>query len=454
MPFTSKNPATGEVLATFEELTDAQVADKLAFAQKTYETWRQTSFAERKAKMLKLADVFKSRAREYGKLASLEMGKPITAAIAEVEKCAWVCEYYANETESILAPEMIKTEASESYVRFDPLGVVLAVMPWNFPFWQVLRFAAPAAMAGNVGVLKHASNVPQCAMAIEQAFKEAGFPDGVFQNLLVGSKNVSKMIANPIVKAVTLTGSEPAGMQVAAQSGTEIKKTVLELGGSDPFIVLADADVKLACETAAKARLQNTGQSCICAKRFIVVEEIADTFLAGMKAAFEATVVGDPLDEKTQIGPLANEQGLNDIAKQVEISLAKGARLITGGKRVDDKGYFYAPTILADVKPGMPAYDEELFGPVASVIVVKGADEAIRVANDSRFGLGSSLWTKDMALAKKLASQIEAGCCFINAMVKSDPRLPFGGIKKSGYGRELSHYGIKEFVNIKTVYIQ
>ena len=454
MPLTSKNPATGELIASYEELSDKQVAEKLAFAQKTFESWRKTSVKERATLMLKLAVVFKKRAPEYGRLASLEMGKPITAAIAEVEKCAWVCEYYAQETENILREEVVKTEARESYVRFDPLGVLLAVMPWNFPFWQVMRFAAPAVMSGNVGVLKHASNVPQCAMALESAFLEAGFPEGVFQNLPIGSSKVEAVIKNDVVKAISLTGSEPAGMAVASQAGREIKKTVMELGGSDPFIVLADADVKLACETAAKARLQNTGQSCICAKRFIVVESIADAFLKQFKQEFETIVVGDPLDTKTQMGPLANEQGLLDIEKQVQASVKKGAKLVTGGKRWGSKGYFYEPTILSDVKPGMPAYDEELFGPAAAVIIVKDEQEAVRVANDTRFGLGSSLWTKDIKKAKAIIPQIDAGCVFVNSMVKSDPRLPFGGAKKSGYGRELAGFGMREFVNVKTVWIQ
>jgi succinate-semialdehyde dehydrogenase/glutarate-semialdehyde dehydrogenase len=464
MPLVSRNPATGEVFGTFEELTDAEMDARLAKAQKAFEAWRHVSFAERKTKMLKLAVYLKANSRVLGELATREMGKPIKAAIGEVEKCAWACEYYAENAEKILARETIETDAGKSYARFDPIGVVLAIMPWNFPFWQVMRFASPAAMAGNVGVLKHASNVPQCAAAIEKAFLEAGFPEGVFQNFAIGAAKVERVIRDPRVVAVTLTGSEPAGSKVASLAGSLIKKTVLELGGSDPFIILEDADVEQAALVATTARVQNNGQSCIAAKRFIVAKSVADKFLAAFKQHFEKLKVGDPLDETVQVGPLASENGLKDIEAQVQKSVAMGAKIVTGGTRVypldlpltkgeTKRGYFYAPTILTDLKPGMPAYGEELFAPVASVIIVKDEEEAIRVANATEFGLGAALWTKDTKRAETIAARLEAGCIFVNGMVKSDPRLPFGGIKKSGYGRELSGYGIKEFVNIKSVWI-
>ncbi len=454
MPIQTINPTTGEVVKTFEELTEEQIEAKIAQGQAAFESWKKTSFAERKELLLKLAKHLEENARNYGEVLTLEMGKPIAQAEAEVKKCAWVCEYYAENAESMLAKEMVQTDASESYVRFDPLGIVLAVMPWNYPFWQVLRFAAPAVMAGNVGLLKHASNVPQSAELIEAAFDAVGFPKGVFQNLLVSARKVEAIVRDDRIKAATLTGSEYAGSQVAMQAGEEIKPTVLELGGSDPFIVLADADIEATCEIATKARLQNNGQSCIAAKRFIVVEEVAERFKELYRAKFESQVVGDPMDEKTTIGPLASERMRDEIELQVNKSVEAGAKILTGGKRIGEKGFFYAPTILENLQPGMLAYSEEIFGPVASLIVVKDEAEALRVANDSKFGLGASLWTQDLEKANKLIPQIEAGAVFVNGMVKSDPRLPFGGIKKSGYGRELSHYGIKEFLNIKTVWIK
>jgi succinate-semialdehyde dehydrogenase/glutarate-semialdehyde dehydrogenase len=454
MALISKNPATEEVFGTFPELTDEQLAAKLALAEATFKVWSQTPLEERLKPMKRLSTLFRERAPELGKLATLEMGKPITQAIAEVEKCSLACDYYVEQAATILATQTVASDASESFIRFDPIGVVLAVMPWNFPFWQVMRFAAPALAAGNVGVLKHASNVPQCAVAFEKLFLEAGFPEGCFQNLAIGSSKVEQVIRHPAVQGVALTGSEQAGSKVAALAGSLIKKTVLELGGSDPFIVLADADLALAAETAAKARLQNNGQSCIAAKRFIVVEAVYDQFLSLFKEKVEASVVGDPLDPKTTVGPLASEAGLQDIDAQVSDSVAKGARLVTGGQRLTQPGYFYAPTILADVQPGMRAYEEELFGPVASVIRAKDADDAIRLANDNRFGLGSSLWTKDLEQAKQLAPRIRAGSVFVNGIVKSDPRLPFGGTGVSGYGRELSSWGLYEFMNVKTVWIK
>ena len=450
----SINPTTEEIIAEYPELNEEQIEQKLALAQRTFVAWKQTSFSERKEKMLKLAQILKDKKREIGEIATKEMGKPITAAIAEVEKCALACEYYAENAETILQEEVIKSDASESYVRFDPIGIVLAVMPWNFPYWQAFRFIVPAAMAGNVGVLKHASNVQGCGQMMEKVFLDAGFPEGIFQNLSIGSAKVEALIRDPRIKAVTLTGSEYAGKKVAEAAGSEVKKTVLELGGSDPFIVLEDADMELVASMAPNGRLQNCGQSCIAAKRFIVHKNIAEEFIANFKNACENYVVGDPMDEKTQMGPLVNEQSLKEIDRQVQESIAKGAQLVTGGKRIGEKGFFYAPTILGNVKPGMPAHDEEIFGPVASVIIVESEEEAIRVANDTPFGLGSSIWTRDVAKAKQLAPQIDAGNVFINGIVKSVPSLPFGGTKVSGYGRELSYYGIKEFVNIKTVWIK
>ena len=447
------NPTTEEVMVEIPELTDEQLDAKLAAAEYAFVSWRETSFAERAALLRKAGEVFRRRATEFGRLATLEMGKPLAQAIAEVEKCATACDYYADRGEEFLSSEQIPSDASESYVRYEPIGIVLAVMPWNFPFWQVMRFAAPALMAGNVGVLKHASNVPQCAQAFADAFDEAGFPPGVFQNLAIGSSKVERVIRHRSVQGVALTGSEFAGSKVAELAGSLIKKTVLELGGSDPFIVLEDADVANAAKIAAKARLQNNGQSCIAAKRFIVVDAVYHEFLDAFTKEVEAYVVGDPMETATTLGPLVNAAGREDLEKQVAESVAKGARIVTGGKRVGERGFFYAPTILADVVPGMPAYHDELFGPVASLIRVHDADEAIRVANDTPFGLGGSVWTKDVERGKLLAARVRAGAVFVNGMVKSDPRLPFGGTGVSGYGRELSLHGIREFVNVKTVWV-
>jgi succinate-semialdehyde dehydrogenase/glutarate-semialdehyde dehydrogenase len=453
MAFISQNPATEEIIARFDELTDEQIEDKLSLAQAAFESWRDRPFAERAKLMRRAAEILRERKRRYGEIITQEMGRPIGGAVSEVEKCAIVCDYYAENAESILSPERVASDAGESYVRFDPLGIILAVMPWNYPFWQVFRFAAPALMAGNVGVLKHASNVPRSAAAIEEVFADAGFPEGAFLNLFAATSQVPAIIADPRIKAATLTGSEGAGAAVASQCGKEIKKTVLELGGSDPFIVLADADLELASSVAARARLQNAGQSCIAAKRFIVHKDVADAFLERFKAKLSAMIVGDPMDEKTQVGPLSTAKMLSDIESQVRRSVDMGAEAVIGGRRAMGKGFFYQPTILTGVAKGMPAYDEELFGPVASFIVVRSAEEAIVVANDSPYGLGASIWSRNTEKAEDIARRIEAGCVFVNGMVKSDPRLPFGGIKKSGYGRELSHYGIKEFVNIKTVWI-
>ncbi len=459
--FISKNPTTGETLAEFQDLTPEGLEQKLAVAEDTFLQWRETTYAFRAERMRQLASILKEDAQRLGEMMTLEMGKPIKQAVAEAEKCAWVCEYYADNAEKILTEESILSDASESYVRFDPLGIILAVMPWNFPFWQVFRFAAPALMAGNVGLLKHASNVPQCAIEIEKLFGRAGFPEGAFQNLLIRSDAVEKVLRDKRVAAATLTGSEAAGQSVAAIAGSEIKKTVLELGGSDPFIILADADLEQAANVAVNARLQNNGQSCIAAKRFIVVADVASKFIELYRSLYEKLVIGDPMNESTNIGPLATESILLDLEKQVNESVKKGARVEIGGKRFalgstesQAPGNFYEPTILSEVKPGMPAYHEELFGPVASVIVAENADDAIRIANDSPFGLGASVWTQNIVLAKKLAAQLESGGVFVNGMVKSDPRLPFGGIKRSGFGRELGSYGIKEFVNIKAVWVK
>jgi succinate-semialdehyde dehydrogenase/glutarate-semialdehyde dehydrogenase len=450
----SKNPATEEVMLEVPEISSDAVARKLAIAQDTFLQWRGTAYAFRAERMRRLAALLRADARRYGELMAHEMGKPVKAGVAEVEKSAWVCEWYADNAERILAPETVETDARESFVRFDPMGSVLAVMPWNFPFWQVFRFAAPALMAGNVGLLKHASTVPQCAAAIEELFARAGFPEGAFQNLFIRSGAVEAVIRDPRVAAVTLTGSEAAGRSVAAIAGDEVKKTVLELGGSDPFIILADADIEAACAAAVSARLQNNGQSCIAAKRFIAVREVLPAFLDCYEKKYAALAVGDPMDEATDVGPLATEQILSDIERQVNASVKLGARVVIGGRRREGRGYFFEPTILSDVLPGMPAYDEELFGPVAAVIAAEDAEDAIRIANDTVFGLGASIWTADTGRALSYAARIDAGAVFVNGAVKSDPRLPFGGIKRSGYGRELSSYGIKEFVNVKTVWVR
>jgi succinate-semialdehyde dehydrogenase/glutarate-semialdehyde dehydrogenase len=455
MAIQSKNPATGEVVKTFEEISDQELQDKLAKAAKAFEAWKRTSFKDRAKLFMKLADYLQTHKDEMGKLSTLEMGKPVSARNAEMEKSALTCEFYAESAEKFLTPEPVEAKGSESFVRFDPLGVILAVMPWNFPYWQVYRGAAPALMAGNVMVLKHASNVPQCAAAIEKSFIECGFPEGVFQNLCLGSASVEKVIRDRRIAAVTLTGSEKAGIEVAKVAGSEIKKCVLELGGSDPFIVMPDADLNLACDLALASRISNnSGQACNAAKRFIVHESVAEKFTQMLKRAFENLKVGDPEDPATNMGPLASEQILKDVTKQVDDSIAKGAKVETGGHRLGDKGNFYEPTILSGVKKGMPAYDEEVFGPIVAIITYKETAEAIEIANDTPYGLGATILSEDTENAKRLAQQIDAGNVFINAQVRSDPRLPFGGIKKSGYGRELGSYGIKEFVNIKTVLVK
>src|SRR5216117_614929 len=453
MALSSINPSSGEVLESFEEATPAARERVLAHAWQAFLGWRARTFAERAARLREVARVLRAKKMEYARLMAREMGKPVAQGDAEVEKCAWGCEYYAEHAARFLAPQPRETDAARSYVRFDPLGPVLAVMPWNFPFWQVFRFAAPALMAGNAGILKHASNVPRTALAIEKTFRVAGFPDGLFATALIESAPVAGLIADPRIVAVTLTGSERAGIAVAGQAGRELKKTVLELGGSDPFVVLADADLAAAARAAADARLVNSGQSCIAAKRFIVVEPVADAFVERFVRELGSRRVGDPLDRATQVGPLARADLREALHRQVQESVKRGAKLLLGGAIPDGKGAFYPPTLLAAVESGMPAFDEETFGPVAAVIRAKDEADAIRLAKDSTFGLGASLWTRDRERAERLAAQIEAGVVFVNGIVKSDPRLPFGGIKRSGYGRELSEYGIREFVNIKSVWM-
>ena len=448
------NPATGQPIRDYPEHDESEVAARLERAEQAFASWRKVPFGERARLMRAAGDILRDRAGDYGRLITEEMGKPIAAAEGEVDKCAWVCEFYAENAERFLSPEPVGTDASRSLVRYDPLGPVLAIMPWNFPFWQVFRFAAPALMAGNVGLLKHAGNVPGTAFAIEEVFRDAGFPEGAFTTLLIPSSRVAEVIGHPVVRAVALTGSDKAGMEVAAEAGRQLKKTVLELGGSDPFIVLADADPVETAKQAAKARTINTGQSCIAAKRFIVEEPIADRFEEEMVKAMEALRIGDPMDRSTEVGPMAREDLLDDLDDQVRRSVEAGAQLKTGGKRLEGQGWFYPPTVLSEVRPGMPAFDEETFGPVAAVIRARDTDEAIELANRSRFGLGASIWTSDSIRAEALASEIEAGSVFVNGAVKSDPRLPFGGIKTSGYGRELADVGIREFVNIKTVWVK
>lgn len=449
----SINPASGEVLETFPASTPQDIERGVAAAHAAFLEWRDVPFAARAESMRKVAALLRGRKDEYARTMALEMGKPVAQGEAEVDKCAWTCEFYAEHAETMLEVQPRATDASKSYVRFDPLGVVLAIMPWNFPFWQVFRFAAPSLMAGNATILKHASNVPRCALQIEEVFRAAGFPRGLFATVLVGSDAVAALVADPRIAAVTLTGSERAGSQVAAQAGRELKKTVLELGGSDPFIVLADADLAAAARTAADARLVNSGQSCIAAKRFIVVEAVAEQFVAAFADELRARRVGDPLDRATQVGPQARVDLRDALHRQVEESIQRGARRVLGGEIPSGPGAFYPPTLLIAVDRGMPAFDEETFGPVAAVIRAKDDADAVRHANGSVFGLGASLWTQDRAKAERLAARIEAGAVFVNGLVKSDPRLPFGGIKRSGYGRELSEYGIREFVNIKSVWI-
>ena len=453
MGIASINPATGETLKTFEALTNDQIETKLQLAADTFKNYRHTSFEQRAEIMSKAADILESEKRQLGTIMTTEMGKPLKAAIAEAEKCALVCRYYAENAQKHLADQLVETNAAKSYVRFQPLGPVLAVMPWNFPFWQVFRFAAPALMAGNVGLLKHASNVPQCALAIEDVFRRAGFPEGTFQTLLIGSEAVEAILIDTRVVAATLTGSEPAGRSVAAASGKQIKKTVLELGGSDPFIVMPTANLDKAVETAVKARTINNGQSCIAAKRFIIAKDIYDEFSEKFVQDMQGLKIGDPMEETTDIGPLATPQILNDLAEQVQKAIDSGARVLTGGHRPDRPGNFYEPTVLDNIDLSTPVSCEEIFGPVAMLFRADNLDEAISIANATSFGLGSAAWTNDTSEQSRFIDELDAGSVFINGMVASDPRLPFGGIKNSGYGRELAEFGIREFVNIKTVWI-
>ena len=453
MAIASINPASGEVIKTFQPLNDAEIEQKIQLAISAFTSERKTPFSVRAQRMLKVAEILERDKEKFGSLMTLEMGKTLKSAIAEAAKCASGCRYYADNAERFLADELVETGAKRSFIRYLPIGPILAVMPWNFPFWQVFRFAAPALMAGNVGLLKHASNVPQCALAIESIFRDAGFPKGCFQALLIGSGQVDGLLNDPRIVAATLTGSEQAGIQVGMGAARRIKKVVLELGGSDPFIVMPSADLDAAVNTAVQARVQNNGQSCIAAKRFIVAEPIADEFEKKFVAKMENLKVGDPFDEKTDVGPLATPDGVKDLDADVQKTIQAGAHVLTGGHPLKGPGNYYAPTVLTNVPKNSPAYGEELFGPVASVFRVKDQDEAIQLANDVRFGLGASAWTNDDKERDRFVNELDAGMVFVNKMVASDPRIPFGGVKASGHGRELGLAGIREFVNAKTVWI-
>lgn len=454
MAIKSINPATGQVIGIYDEMTSATVNEVIGKSHSAFLGWRRASFEERAKPMRSAAEILRADAQRFARLMAEEMGKPVRDGVAEAEKCATACDFYAENAERFLAREAVAMAGYRSFVTFNPLGVVLAVMPWNFPFWQVFRFAAPALMAGNAAVLKHASNVPGCALAIEEVFRQAGFPDHLFRTLMIGSAQVGELIAHPFVVAVTLTGSGPAGRAVAGKAGEMLKKTVLELGGSDPYLVLADADLDQAAAVSAKGRLVNSGQSCIAAKRFIVVDEVRRGFEERFVDRMRAAKMGDPLDQDTEIGPLARHDLRDALHRQVEASIAEGAKCLLGGTIPNVQGAFYPPTVLTDVRPGMPAYEEELFGPVAAVLPVKDEEEAIAVANDSAFGLGGCVITRDLERGERIAADmIDSGAVFVNEPVRSDPRLPFGGVKESGYGRELSTYGIREFVNVKSVVV-
>ena len=451
MSIATINPANGQKIKSFEPHSQSQINSALDRAVTAFEQHRRTSFAERASRMRKVAGLLEKECRELGGLMTLEMGKPIKAAIAEAEKCATACNYYADNAARFLADEPVEMEGGRNWIAFQPLGAVLAIMPWNFPFWQVFRFAAPALMAGNVGLLKHASNVPQCALAIEDLFRRAGFVDGAFQTLLIGSEAVEGIIADPRIAAVTLTGSEGAGRSVAGAAGRNLKKCVIELGGSDPFIVMPSADFDAAVSTAVTARMINNGQSCIAAKRFIVHQQIYDRFVDQFVARISRVHVGDPTDEGTDLGPLATSAIRDELDQQVQASVKAGARVLTGGKRIPREGYFYEPTVLVDIPPSAPAARDELFGPVASVFKAKDLDDAINIANGTNFGLGASAWTRDNTERDRFVAEIQSGLLFINGLVASDARLPFGGVKHSGFGRELGEFGIREFVNIKSI---
>jgi len=451
----SIDPATGETVAEYPEMTPDEVREAIDAAHSAHTDWKRTSFGHRGGLMRNAARLLRERSDEYAELMAREMGKPVRDGRAEAEKCAWICDHYAEHAEEFLADVLVETEAAKSFVVHRPLGVVLAVMPWNFPFYQVIRFAAPALMAGNAGVLKHASNVQGCALAIEALFRDAGFPEDIFRALVIGSPQVEAVIENPRVMAITLTGSGPAGSAVAGAAGRNLKRTVLELGGSDPYVVLGDADVPSAVATCATSRMINGGQSCIAAKRFIVVDSVKAEFEALLVEALASTVMGNPLEEETTLGPQARHDLRDQLHGQVVRSIEKGARLLLGGEVPDGPGAFYPATLLTDVGKGMPAFDEELFGPVAAIVPAADEPDAIRLANDTPFGLGAAVFTGDVAKGERIArDELDAGSCFVNTFVRSDPRLPFGGIKESGYGRELSYHGIREFVNVKTVYIQ
>ena len=452
MPIASINPATGETLKTFPPLSPAELESKIALSSATFKSGRKTPFPDRARNLVRAAEILESEKHRFAELMTLEMGKTLESAVAEAAKCATACRYYAEHGAKLLADEMVSTNASRSFVRYQPLGPILAIMPWNFPFWQVFRFAAPALMAGNTGLLKHASNVPQCALAVEEILLRAGFPKGAFQTLLIGSDRVEGILNDDRVAAATLTGSEPAGRAVGSQAGKQIKKTVLELGGSDPFIVMPSADIKEAAATAVRARTINNGQSCIAAKRFIIADAVYPEFERRFVAGMQALKVGDPMDPTTEIGPLATEKILADLDEQVRRAVADGARLLTGGRRVNRPGNFYEPGVLADVNRKSPIFYEELFGPVAMLFRVRDASEAITIANDSPFGLGASVWTREEAERDRFIDEMETGMVFVNGMVASDARLPFGGVKCSGIGRELGTFGIREFVNVKTVW--
>jgi succinate-semialdehyde dehydrogenase/glutarate-semialdehyde dehydrogenase len=454
MAIATINPATGQVIKSFDALSSAAIEAKLQKAIETFATYRHVPFAQRAEWMLKAASMLENEKESFAKVMTTEMGKTLRSAVDEAAKCAWVCRYYAENAEGFLADEVIETGAKKSYIRYQPLGPVLAVMPWNFPFWQVLRFAAPALMAGNVGLLKHASIVPQSALLIEELFHRAGFPDGAFQTLLIGSKEVDKILGDPRVMAATLTGSEQAGIEVGIGAAKRIKKVVLELGGSDPFIVMPSANLETATSMAVKARIFNNGQSCIAAKRFIVAESIAEKFENLFAQKMAALKVGDPFDESTEVGPLSTPDGVADLDRDVRKSVEAGAKILTGGKPLNRPGNYYAPTVLVNIPKDSPAYKEEMFGPVASVFRAKDINDAIRIANDSRFGLGASAWTNDPAEQQQFINELDAGMVFINRMVASDPRIPFGGVKWSGHGRELGVWGIREFTNIKTVWVE
>ena len=454
MLIATRNPATGQLLRTFEPHSDREIDQKLQRAIETYRSYRKTPFVERAQKMLRAAEILEKEKADFGKLMTTEMGKTFTSAKEEAVKCAWACRYYSENAGRFLVDEEVKTNASRSYIHYQPIGPILAVMPWNFPFWQVFRFAAPALMAGNVGLLKHASNVPQCALAIEEIFRRAGFPERTFQTLLVGSDKVAGIIEDPRIKAVTLTGSEAAGRSVASIAGKSIKKSLLELGGSDPFVVMPSANIEEAASVAVKARCINNGQSCIAAKRFIVHEKVFDDFTRRFADGMKSLRVGDPMDENTDVGPIASEELRDQLDAQVQKSVAMGTRVLFGGKKLGGSGYYYEPTILTDIPKDSPAHREEIFGPVALLFRARDIDDAIELANDTPFGLGSSAWTNDEREKQRFIDDLKAGLVFINGMVASDPRLPFGGVKNSGYGRELGVFGIREFVNIKTVWVK